>query len=436
MIRENYYPLETISLRLGEKIDFNIYVKSESADEKNKYVLFCRRGEVFNPSLRAKIKLNDIRMVYYQRSQKDLVDKYLSSPDKSTGDSDTQDDLQIFDQIQRLVSNEVIPNEAFFPLPIKNLHPGMEVNFDVLQKIKRFGNNEFEYSVFLPKGGVCRFALLSKLFENGVKILYFHRRDWNNVFKYLYRNLDAKLRDDNILPAVKAGLVYDVALLWTRRFYSSKFNRTPEELEIGIELIGHILNIFHHDQNYHQWLPRIRGYDGSLYVHSLNTCLLGMGFAKYLQWPDDKIMEFGQGILLHDIGMIEVPPMVLNKPGWLSESERKLVRKHPIDSHQILKTLTALSKNPMLMVLQHHEAGDGSGYPKGLKLALINHWARILRIIDSYEALTSRRTWREKFDSLKALRVMRQECLHTGIFDINYLVEFIKFLSGKSDEQN
>jgi len=160
MNRENYFPLETLSLRLGEKIDFNIYVKSESADEKNKYVLFCRRGEVFNPSLRAKIKLNDIHMVYYQRSQKDLVDKYLSGPAKPTKASDTQDDLEIFDQIQRLVSNEVIPNETFYPLSIKNLHPGMEVNFDVLQKIKRVGTADFDYSIFLPKGGVCRFALL------------------------------------------------------------------------------------------------------------------------------------------------------------------------------------------------------------------------------------------------------------------------------------
>jgi HD-GYP domain-containing protein (c-di-GMP phosphodiesterase class II) len=85
----------------------------------------------------------------------------------------------------------------------------------------------------------------------------------------------------------------------------------------------------------------------------------------------------------------------------------------------------------MVMIFQHHEFGDGSGYLQGLKLPMIHQWARILRIIDSYEAMTSNRSWREKYDPLGALQEMRQEWSNKGIFDTNYLVAFIKFLSPK-----
>ena len=142
-------------------------------------------------------------------------------------------------------------------------------------------------------------------------------------------------------------------------------------------------------------------------------------------------MEFAQGALLHDLGMVEIPQLLLNKPGRLSKVEMDLIKKHPQDSCRMIKEIASLSLNPMLMILQHHEFGDGSGYLQGLKLAQINHWARILRIIDSYEAMISNRSWREKYDSLDALQEIRKDWSDRGIFDTNYLVDFIKFLSGK-----
>jgi HD-GYP domain-containing protein (c-di-GMP phosphodiesterase class II) len=81
------------------------------------------------------------------------------------------------------------------------------------------------------------------------------------------------------------------------------------------------------------------------------------------------------------------------------------------------------------MVLQHHEYGDGSGYPEGLKLAAIHPWARVLRILDSYEALTARRRWRQEHNPSQALWIMRQEWENSVVFDPHYLARFIKFLA-------
>ncbi len=435
MNRDNFFiPLEIRKLRSGEVINFNVYIRSESTAER-KYALFCRRGEVFNPGSLMRIKFNDIYYVYYQQFEKIQVDKYLSGTVNLTNNRinrvSVPSNLSPASPEGRLENNGAVKNEFYFPLRVKNLQPGIEVNFDVFQGISIIGNNDCVYTTFLRKGEVYRLTSVNELHDKGIKTIYFNKRDETNVFNYLYHNLSLKLKDDNLSPAKKAELVYDAALLWTRRFYYLKYNRTSEELETGFKLINYLLNTFHQDRHYHQWLPNIRGYDGNLYVHCLNTCLLGLAFAKHLKWPNDKIIEFGQGTILHDIGMVEVPHAVLNKPVRLSASEMGLVKKHPAESHRILKKIQFLNKNSMLMVLQHHETGDGSGYPMGLRLPLINHWARVLRIVDSYEALTSRRSWRDKLDSMKALKVMRQEWLNSGVFDINYLVEFIKFLSGK-----
>ena len=83
------------------------------------------------------------------------------------------------------------------------------------------------------------------------------------------------------------------------------------------------------------------------------------------------------------------------------------------------------------MVLHHHENGDGSGYPDGLKIDGIHHWARILRILDSYEAMTAERPWRHAMEPKEALWLMRNGWEKNKLFDKNYLQTFIKFLASK-----
>jgi HD-GYP domain-containing protein (c-di-GMP phosphodiesterase class II) len=201
-------------------------------------------------------------------------------------------------------------------------------------------------------------------------------------------------------------------------------------MQAGFKLIDYLLNMLHQDRDYRQWLPGLRRSGEKLEAHALNTAILGLAFTKYLGWPEEEIIEFAQGALLHDLGMVEVPSILINKKGRLSKSERELIKKHPQEGCLIIKEIAPLGLNPMVMIIQHHEYGDGSGYPQGLKLPAIHHWARILRIIDSYEAMTSNRSWREKFDPVDALKEIRQEWSKKGTFDTNYLVEFIKFLAG------
>jgi HD-GYP domain-containing protein (c-di-GMP phosphodiesterase class II) len=105
-----------------------------------------------------------------------------------------------------------------------------------------------------------------------------------------------------------------------------------------------------------------------------------------------KALEFGS--LLHDIGKIGVPDLILRKPGKLTEEEWVVMREHPMHGQQILRGIEFL-EGAACVVAQHHEKWDGSGYPFGLSGEDIDVCARIFSVADAFDAITSDRVYRK-----------------------------------------
>jgi putative nucleotidyltransferase with HDIG domain len=105
-----------------------------------------------------------------------------------------------------------------------------------------------------------------------------------------------------------------------------------------------------------------------------------------------KALEFGS--LLHDIGKIGVPDLILRKPGKLTSEEWVFMRQHPLHGQQILRGIEFL-EGASRVVAQHHEKWDGSGYPLGLREEEIDVCARIFAVADAFDAITSDRVYRK-----------------------------------------
>ena len=105
-----------------------------------------------------------------------------------------------------------------------------------------------------------------------------------------------------------------------------------------------------------------------------------------------KSLEFGS--LLHDIGKIGVPDLILRKPAKLTSEEWVLMRQHPLHGQQILRGIEFL-EGAACVVAQHHEKWDGSGYPLGLRAEEIDVCARIFSVADAFDAITSNRVYRK-----------------------------------------
>ena len=104
--------------------------------------------------------------------------------------------------------------------------------------------------------------------------------------------------------------------------------------------------------------------------------------------------------LLHDVGKIGIPENIINKDGKLTDEEYEEIKKHPVIGNQILSSIT---KSPYLSIgaMHHHERYDGHGYPYGLKGADIPDLARIIAVADAYDAMTSRRSYRDPIPQQK-----------------------------------
>jgi putative two-component system response regulator len=116
--------------------------------------------------------------------------------------------------------------------------------------------------------------------------------------------------------------------------------------------------------------------------------------AEKLGWPDENLRSLEYGARLHDIGKIIVPDHILLKTGSLTDQEWEEMKKHPEAGASMLVNISHL-RDAVPYVLHHHEWWDGSGYPKGLMGREIPIEARIMTIVDVYDALTTNRPYRD-----------------------------------------
>ena len=159
--------------------------------------------------------------------------------------------------------------------------------------------------------------------------------------------------------------------------------------------------------------------------HSVRVAEYSALLAKELGWKEEEIQNLKYVALLHDIGKIGIPDQVLNKPGKLTEIEYNIIKSHTTIGGDILKdieTIPGVDAGARF----HHERYDGTGYPSGIKGEDIPLMARIIGIADSYDAMNSKRVYRE---SLPTERIRSELVNGRGKqFDPNLIDVFVKLL--------
>lgn len=131
--------------------------------------------------------------------------------------------------------------------------------------------------------------------------------------------------------------------------------------------------------------------------HSQRVCDLSVMIGSKLGLNADALEELRIGTILHDIGKIGVPDAILNKPGRLTEEEFLTMRMHPVIGYEICRPLM-LSEGVLMIIRNHHEKLDGSGYPDGLKGGELPLSLRIVCVADAFDAMSSRRPYRGVMD--------------------------------------
>ncbi|HEX9020509.1 MAG TPA: HD-GYP domain-containing protein [Nitrospirota bacterium] len=140
-------------------------------------------------------------------------------------------------------------------------------------------------------------------------------------------------------------------------------------------------------------LTSIKMYDEYTFSHSVNTSVLAVSLGSYLSFGKAQIAALGVAGLLHDIGKINVPLEVINKPGKLTDQEWEFVKRHPIEGALTLADVPGVTKLAMVAAFEHHRRHDISGYPRVDGMSRQHPFSQIVAIADSYDALTAMRVY-------------------------------------------
>ncbi len=154
-------------------------------------------------------------------------------------------------------------------------------------------------------------------------------------------------------------------------------------------------------------LTSLKMYDEYTFTHSVNTSILAVSLGTFLSFTKPQLAALGVAGLMHDIGKVNVPREIINKPGKLTDDEWEEVKRHPIEGALILADIPGVTKMAMVAAFEHHQHGDVRGYPRMDGSRQQHLFSQIVAIADAYEALTAARVYYSvQMPAVKAVQIL------------------------------
>jgi len=156
-------------------------------------------------------------------------------------------------------------------------------------------------------------------------------------------------------------------------------------------------------------LTALKRYDNYTFTHMVNVSALAMAQARALNIEGALLREFGFAALMHDIGKVNTPIEILNKPDKLSEEEFAIMKQHVVDGAHILRRTPEVPALAPIVAFEHHLKQDLSGYPENIGSRNLNLCTMIISIVDVFDALRSNRPYREGLATPRIRAIMGEQ---------------------------
>lgn len=309
---------------------------------------------------------------------------------------------------------------SFFPVRIQSIPLNTPLPFDVCLLVAE------KYTLFKRIGEVIPQTRFDGLLKHGLKEFYIPEEQRN-----LYRDCLRKMvQNEDLSPEVRGLFVKESAF----NHISDLFTQ-PEVSAIAAEstgLVEDMVNFISTDIGAAVRLMGLSSHDYYTYNHCVNVSVYSISIAKRVMGTDkEMLMTAGLGGLLHDLGKKLVDDKIINKPGKLDDNEWAEMKKHPSHGVELLKGVTNVSDDAKRIVHEHHEHLDGTGYPRGITDENISKLSRVAAIADVFDALTTKRSYKEAQSADLALEIMLK--MSPGKFDPEIFRYFDKKAPAKQD---
>ncbi|MCG9584509.1 HD-GYP domain-containing protein [Vibrio tubiashii] len=189
-------------------------------------------------------------------------------------------------------------------------------------------------------------------------------------------------------------------------------NRPEQAVDEASQLVNDIVDKLLSDDNVTLHLMNGKSEFEDIYFHSLNVSVVAMMIAKAKQLSADQIKEVAFASLFHDMGKVKVPTAILRKPTPLTEPEKNYLKLHTKYGLEIAANMDSFPESARMVIAQHHELNDGSGYPEGLKEEQIDELTQIVSVANAYDNLCHSNIPSEQKIPYVALSHLYKNCKH------------------------
>jgi HD-GYP domain-containing protein (c-di-GMP phosphodiesterase class II) len=193
----------------------------------------------------------------------------------------------------------------------------------------------------------------------------------------------------------------------TKRIFNALRSGT-EKLDLGAveKIVSKIVTSVKNNPNALVGMSTLYSFDEYTFEHSVNVGVLAVSFGNTIGLGVPELEILGTSGLFHDVGKTHIPPDVLNTPRKLNDAEWALMRAHPENGYKYLCEIEGIAQSVRLAAYEHHERFNGKGYPLGKKNEEISPMARIIAIVDVFDALTAKRVYKKTMLPHKALALI------------------------------
>lgn len=265
----------------------------------------------------------------------------------------------------------------------------------------------------------------ARLHERKIGVLWIPSSQSRAYRLYLEANLGAILSDRSVPLEERSELLYQSAQGLVKEVLQDP--RAGDLMQRSGTMVEHMVQFMFREGRSFYHLMRVTSFDYYTYTHSVNVFVFATALAQSMGHPEEEVAEFGQGALLHDLGKSLIDDTILNCPGRLTPEQWEVMRKHPIYGHELLKEQGVESEVICDVTRHHHCKLNGKGYPDGLRNDEISEWCRIVTVCDIFDALTTRRSYKDAMQSFEALRLMKEEM--SDELDRDVFHQFVKLMA-------
>lgn len=315
------------------------------------------------------------------------------------------------------------------PTPVKkqeySLSPIQKYVFNLNDKINFnifFYRVPTEVSILLKSGIIIDTEDKQKIDET--EALYVSE-DEKYKYDFFLEQYPAKvLKDSSLTIDEKSDLIYKSSTELTTSLFENP--NSVENVQRSENIITPILQTIINNEDTIASYLKIIEYDYYTHTHSLNVSIYALSLGAELKLNERDLTSLGRAALLHDLGKSEIEHNIVNKKGKLTISEYKTMESHPELGHKIALNIGITDSDILDGIRHHHEKLDGMGYPDNLKEDEITIFPRIIGVCDIFDALTTKRSYKDAMSTYDALYMMKNRMPKQ--LDTTILNAFIRML--------